>query len=323
MTQRKTNTNDVRDVPAFIKQAVMKHPITGIFPLDAKLLHVTGQLESNWRPIGRHSSASTATGYYGLTNAVRKDMRKYVGRAYSPDPLTQTEYAASYYAWLLDQLVKSPNKVKRFSNSPELNTILNLRLRYVSGLGTAYANHPDSLAAVKKIKPYSGYLMGDIQAPQVSNLKFMAPFLVDEFTQLPASVKGAVIELTNMLEETEWWVSSVKSAYTGAQRTLTNGPNHYSLHAVDVVPSPSGWGPIYKDQTGAPRSPHFNWNEELKAQIIKRFNRKFPCCIALESDHIHVDDTHEPGLYTYSSHRPAYKNDSALGCKHNDLIKIA
>lgn len=316
-------------IPRDIYRAVKLQPITGLPGLDAKLMHVTAHLESSGRDVKVHKGSS-ATGYYGLTNGARSDMRSAVGKPFSRDLFTQTLYAAAYYRWLLTRLSKNPSLVRQYSTNPYLNTYLNIRHRFVSGLGTAQLNHPHAKAAVKKALPFAPYIMGaDVRltgSPSAAfprNLKFMSPHLADEFSQLPLSVRSATFSICSMMPEGEVWVSSVKTSYNGAKRTPANGPNHYQFRAVDIVPAPSGWGPMYKDQAGSPRSPHFNWNQELIAHLKAKFAHRFPCAIALESDHIHIDDTHDPGLYTYSSHRSSYPNDAVTMCSKHVLHRIA
>jgi hypothetical protein len=304
---------------------------------DAAFLYVTAALESSFRDVVRHPGSS-ATGYFGLTSPTRTDFTRATRLPFNRSLLRQAEVAAWVYRSRLRDLHRKPSKILNTAPDPLINTLLNLRYRYVSGMGSTYLTHPHVVSAIRKMKPYmpfittagsvaakyspqgrSNAVMGDLRPPR---LTFMHPTLEAEYTSLPQSVRDGIDWLCSVIVDGNMFVSSIESTYLGTKRTTADGPSHASGHAIDVVPTPFS-EPVFRDQEGKPRSHHFNWNQELiNALSRKHESNPAPCCIALESDHLHLDDLHDAGIYTYSSHRASYANDAVHNCNKHKLVRV-
>lgn len=143
---------------------------------------------------------------------------------------------------------------------------------------------------------------------------FMHPKLMAELDILPQNViRGVADVMQSFTAETNFYVSSILSDMNGVRRTRANGPNHSQAVAIDLVPTPFDT-PIFKDQRGKPRSPHFNWNPYLEKHLKKvNSNMKVPCCVLIEPDHLHFDSNHEPGIYVMDSDKSCYHNSSPPG----------
>lgn len=314
----------ITSIPGFIISAVKAFPITGNALIDAKFLTATGHLESSFSSPDADHPGSTAIGYFGMTRAARSDVKSKYGIIYSHDPLTQAKAASAYYRLIFKGLQRSPRKVFPLSVNPIKNTLLNLRLRFVTGLGSSYLTSRDGKVAVSRMSEYIHDIVpstpraplgsGDISSIP-SNVKFMTTQLASEFILLPTAVKSSFVVIAGSLRDTNCFVSSIKSTYSGKARTKENGPNHYHLKAIDFVPTPFD-RPQFYDQDGQLRSPHFNWNVAFQHHLVNLFKTgSITCAVYLESDHVHLDSTSEPGIYTYSSHRSAYRNDD-VACVH-------
>lgn len=114
------------------------------------------------------------------------------------------------------------------------------------------------------------------------------PYLRKELDLLP----GAVRRMALILLEQGMELSSVVSDYVGQPRTSNNGPTHMAKRAVDLVVGPTP--PSYA--VGLHSKPRFiaNLGRHLRPHGIS-------CAVIVESDHVHLDDMHPPGIYIYTS----------------------
>jgi len=301
-------------------------PITGNLTLDAILLLVTGLSESRYASLTAKSPSSSALGFYQQIGSMRTSptFRAKVGMAWSFNSLIQAMYAAAQYSEIYNDKRFS---VIAFTNNNADNLILSLRRYYIGGWGR-HLNAPDvrdGLAlsvdaipiAISLTSHYANQgLAGDVNQNIVKvhynapdNMVFMTPALKDEFHKLPAAVQWTAINIASGYGS-KAYVSSVRTSHTGNKRTIEDGPNHAAFRAVDLVLGFEDT-PFKTDSKGNKITPRLWANPHIIAWLkwLALDNHLIACAVGLETDHLHIDDTHAPGIYTYPTFRPHMVND--------------
>lgn len=296
---------------ASVVAAIRRFPITGDPVLDFRLMMMTGLLESRFASGTIKAPNSTALGYFQMIKKTRDNISKVIGIPWDSSLATQALFAAYGYHELARMIKSRAIPSYQFLPDPLANYLANIRFRYAVGTGNKYYNTPEAKTFLKlMLKHYNFLAMGDFKSDRIkAQLIFMHPILAQEFDSLPIPVIDTIGRLIQGFEHTKWFVSSVKSNQQGHQRTQSDGPNHFQHKAIDIVPTPFDT-PMFFDQEGKPRSPHFNWNVYL-IKHLSRMNRKNPflATVLVEPDHIHIDSTHAPGLVIAEQDKACYANN--------------
>jgi len=155
------------------------------------------------------------------------------------------------------------------------------------------------------------------------NLIFPTDKLKDEFSKLPLPVRMFAIKLQDY-SEFHWVVTSIKSDYTGGDRTATNGPNHVQGIAVDLAPDFH-----YESISNGTEAPS-NYNRLpllMKAVLEAYLEAGSPNArVVIESDHLHVDTnltSNLPGVYYYTVNRKReVRRDPSCKFKSTEILPV-
>lgn len=236
--------------------------------------------------------------------------------------LTQARFAAYGYQELARMLRRKSIPSFSFLPDPLANHLANIRFRYVVGTGSKYFNHRDAKSFLRKLlKNYNFLAQGDSTLP-ADRVIFMHPRLKQEFVGLPASVRATFNAIVESIPDANIYVSSVKSSFSGAARTIANGPNHADHKAIDFVVTPFS-SPFFKDQEGHVRSPQFHWNRYLIDHLVDLFRAGvITASVLIEPDHIHIDSNHAPGVLTKQGDKGIYPNLTSCSAMGEQRIEV-
>jgi len=90
------------------------------------------------------------------------------------------------------------------------------------------------------------------------------------------------------------------------------------LHAIDIAPDYEDRAFEFTPLKG--RSPRLATNPALIHFLCQLFDQgAIQCCVAIENNHLHLDDLHLTGVFTKDRVQPhAYKNEAAIAAHGDD-----